>query len=293
MMARHHAILDLARQFGKVTVEDLASRFDVTPQTIRKDLNDLCERKLLARIHGGAMISSGAENVGYDARRGFAAEGKAAIARAVAGLIPEYASVFIAIGTTTGAVAQELLQHRGLMVVTNDLVVANTMRPYPNIEVMLAGGHVRRSDGGIVGEAAVEFVRQYRLDHANIEVMLAGGHVRRSDGGIVGEAAVEFVRQYRLDHAVIGASAIDADGVLLDYDYREVKVTQEVLRGARNAILAADSTKFDRAAPVRVAELREVGTFVTDRCSSESVRRVAEEAGVGLIEAAPGTEVAA
>lgn len=258
MMARHHAILDLARQFGKVTVEDLASRFDVTPQTIRKDLNDLCERKLLARIHGGAMISSGAENVGYDARRGFAAEGKAAIARAVAGLIPEYASVFIAIGTTTGAVAQELLQHRGLMVVTNDLVVANTMRPYPNIEVMLAGGHVRRSDGGIVGEAAVEFVRQYRLDHA-----------------------------------VIGASAIDADGVLLDYDYREVKVTQEVLRGARNAILAADSTKFDRAAPVRVAELREVGTFVTDRCSSESVRRVAEEAGVGLIEAAPGTEVAA
>lgn len=252
MMARHHAILDLARQFGKVSVEDLASRFDVTPQTIRKDLNDLCERKLLARIHGGAMISSGAENVGYDARRGFAAEGKAAIARAVAGLIPEYASVFIAIGTTTGAVAQELLQHRGLMVVTNDLVVANTMRPYPNIEVMLAGGHVRRSDGGIVGEAAVDFVRQYRLDHA-----------------------------------IIGASAIDADGVLLDYDYREVKVTQAVLKGARNAILAADATKFDRAAPVRVAELRDVGTFVTDRCSSVSVRRAAKEAGVAIVEAAP------
>ena len=204
----------------------------MTPQTVRKDLNDLCEQKLLARVHGGAMISSGAENIGYEARRGFAAEGKAAIAKAVAALVPNQSSVFIGIGTTTGAVAQELLQHTSLLVVTNDLVVADTMRPYPNLEVVIAGGVVRRADGGVVGEAAVEFVRQYRVDHA-----------------------------------ILGVSAIDADGTLLDYDYREVKVTQAVLQGARNVILVADAMKFERAAPVRVGDIREVDTFVTDSLS--------------------------
>ena len=249
MLTRHHAILDLAQQHGKVLVEDLARRFDVTPQTVRKDLNDLCEQKLLARVHGGAMISSGAENIGYEARRGFAAEGKAAIAKAVAALVPNQSSVFIGIGTTTGAVAQELLQHTSLLVVTNDLVVADTMRPYPNLEVVIAGGVVRRADGGVVGEAAVEFVRQYRVDHA-----------------------------------ILGVSAIDADGTLLDYDYREVKVTQAVLQGARNVILVADAMKFERAAPVRVGDIREVDTFVTDLCRSEPLRRIATEAGVQIVE---------
>lgn len=248
MLTRHHLIFDLARHQGKVSVDELSQRFDVTPQTIRKDLNELCERKLLARMHGGAMISSGAENVGYEARRSFAAEGKMAIARAVATLVPERASVFVAIGTTTGAVAQELLQHTGLLVVTNDLMVANMMRPYPNLEVVIAGGTVRRSDAGVVGEAAVEFVEQYRVDYA-----------------------------------VLGASAIDGDGTLLDYDYREVKVTQAVLRSARNTILVADATKFERAAPVRVAHLREVGTLVCDVSPGELACRMVKEAGPQLI----------
>jgi DeoR family glycerol-3-phosphate regulon repressor len=233
-----------------VTVDDLAQPFDVAPQTIRKDANQLCDRKLLARVHGGAMISSGAENLGYDARRGFAAEGKAAIAKAVAALVPEHASVFIAIGTTTGAVARELLQHAGLLVVTNDLMVANMLRPYPNTEVGIAGG-------------------------------------------VVGEATVEFVRQDRVDHAIIGASAIDPNGTLLDHDDREVKVTQAVMRSARNTILAADATTCERAAPVCVGDIREVGTFVTDRCPSERARPIADDAGAGVVEAGATLEAEA
>ena len=66
---RQHQILTLARQSGVVLVEDLATRFDVTPQTIRKDLNELCDGRFLARTHGGAMLSSGVENVAYESRR--------------------------------------------------------------------------------------------------------------------------------------------------------------------------------------------------------------------------------
>lgn len=247
---RLNDILELARRTGRVSVEDLAARYDVTPQTIRKDLNELCGQRLLARTHGGAVISSGIENVEYEARRLIAAEEKAAIGQAAANLIPNEASLFINIGTTTEAVARALLQHKGLMVITNNINVANEMRPYPEIEVVIAGGLVRRSDGGIIGEAAVDFIRQFKVDFA-----------------------------------IIGASAIDEDGALLDYDYREVKVAQAIIENARNVLLVADSTKFDRTAPVRIARIDQINILVTDLCASSAIRRICSAHGIDLVEA--------
>jgi DNA-binding Lrp family transcriptional regulator len=159
LIERQSRILEIARQAGRVTVDDLAGRFDVSPQTIRKDLNELCDRRMLTRIHGGAILSSGVENVGYDARRMIASDEKEAIGRAAAERIPDQASLFINIGTTTEAVARALLQHQGLMVITNNLNVAGLMRVYPQIEVVMAGGVVRHTDGGVIGEAAVDFIR--------------------------------------------------------------------------------------------------------------------------------------
>ena len=243
--------MELARQDGQVTVEGLASKFSVSAQTIRKDLNDLCLSGVLTRTHGGAVFPSGVENVEYEARRRIAAPEKAAIGDATAALIPSNASLFINIGTTTEAVSQALLNHSGLMVITNNINVANRMRIYRGIEVVIAGGVVRGSDGGVVGEAAVDFIKQFKVDYA-----------------------------------VIGASAIDADGALLDFDYREVKVAQAIIANARHVILVADSTKFERTAPVRIAHLSQVDTFVTDRCTPETVRAVAAASDVRLIETA-------
>ena len=103
------------------------------------------------------------------------------------------------------------------MVITNNINVANRMRVYPGIEVVIAGGVVRGSDGGVVGEAAVDFIKQFKVDYA-----------------------------------VIGASAIDHDGALLDFDFREVKVAQAIIANARHVILVSDATKFERTAPVRI-----------------------------------------
>jgi DeoR family glycerol-3-phosphate regulon repressor len=249
LIERQSTILDIARQAGRVTVDELAARFEVTPQTIRKDLNELCDRRLLTRIHGGAILSSGVENVGYDARRMIASDEKEAIARAAAERIPDQASLFINIGTTTEAVARALLQHRGLMVITNNLNVASLMRVYPQIEVVVAGGVVRHTDGGIIGEAAVDFIRQFKVDIA-----------------------------------VIGVSAIDQDGGLLDYDYREVRVAQAIISNARHVMLVSDSTKFERSAPVRIGHISQVTTFVTDRCSSKAIRQICSESAVELVE---------
>lgn len=249
---RQSHIMETAKAEGRVLVDDLAAAFSVTPQTIRKDLNDLCEARLLSRIHGGAIFPRGNENMEYEARRQIAAAEKAAIGRATAELIPENASLFINIGTTTEAVGESLLDHRDLMVITNNINVANRLRVFPGIEVVIAGGVVRGSDGGIVGEAAVDFIRQFKVDYA-----------------------------------IIGASAIDADGALLDYDLREVKVAQAIIANARHVILVSDSTKFERAAPVRIAHLSQVQTFVTDCCTLESLRTICADSEVRLVETGP------
>ncbi|MDY8109464.1 DeoR/GlpR family DNA-binding transcription regulator [Fulvimarina sp. 2208YS6-2-32] len=245
---RQTEILESAKRAGRVTVEELAARYEVSVQTIRKDLNELCTQRLLARVHGGAVLSSSIENVGYDARRLIASDEKAAIGRAIADLIPDHASLFVNIGTTTEAVAQALLHRNDLMVITNNINVASLMRPYPEIEVVIAGGVVRRSDGGVVGETAVDFIRQFKVDYA-----------------------------------VIGASAIDPDGSLLDYDYREVRVTQAIMENSRNVILGADASKFDRSAPVRIGHLSQVDVFVTDS-ATDPVRRACEIGETRLIE---------
>ena len=136
---RQTEILNIARAFGRVMVEDLAKRFEVSAQTIRKDLNDLCDQRSLTRIHGGAIIASGVENLAYEARRFVAAEEKRAIGIAAASRIPNGCSLFINIGTTTEEVASALTSHEDLLVITNNLNVAMLLYRHPRIEVIVAG----------------------------------------------------------------------------------------------------------------------------------------------------------
>ena len=250
---RQNAILKLARDAGQVEVDELAARFGVTPQTIRKDLNELCDIGLLQRYHGGAMAPSGIANLAYEARRQLATDAKRRIGQRCAALIPDGSSLLVNIGTTTEQVAMALRERQGIMVITNNINVANILRGY-----------------------------------SQIEVIVAGGVVRHSDGGVVGEAAVDFIRQFRVDYAVIGASAIDTDGALLDYDYREVKVARAIIEGARQTILVADSMKYARSAPVRIGHLSELAVFVTDEAPPAPIRRKLDEAGVQVEVCAPG-----
>lgn len=244
---RQADIVALVKHCGRVSVDDLAERFAVSPQTIRKDLNDICERRLAQRVHGGAVVSSGVENVGYEARRALASEEKRLIGLKAASLIPDNSSLFINIGTTTEQVAEALLDHNGLLVITNNINVANLLH---------------RASG--------------------IEVIVTGGPVRRGDGGIVGEATVDFIRQFKVDNAVIGVSAIDADGALLDYDYHEVRVAQEIIENSRHVILVADRMKMERSAPVRIGHISQIGTFVTDSKPHDDLAEICERGDVRL-----------
>ncbi len=245
---RHPEILDLARSQGRVTVDDLAERFGVTVQTIRRDLSDLADAGRLQRVHGGAVLPSGTTNIGYEDRRALNAAEKQAMATACAALIPDGASVFLNIGTSTEAVARALLQHKRLLVVTNNMNVATILAANPEAEVIVTGGTLRRSDGGLVGPLASNTIRQFKFDFA-----------------------------------VIGCSALDQDGDLLDFDVQEVTVSQTILNQARHSVLVADHSKFARSAPARIVSLGQVDTFVTDQPLTSSLTAKCREWNTKLI----------
>jgi DeoR family glycerol-3-phosphate regulon repressor len=249
---RQSDILDLARQTGRVSVDDLATGFGVTVQTIRRDLGELCDARLLARTHGGAMLPSGVTNIAYEERRRLSAPAKEAIGRAAAALIPPGASLFLNIGTTTEAVARALIDTPNLMVVTNNLNVAQILGTHPTAEVILTGGRLRRADGGLTGEMAVDTIRQFKVDIA-----------------------------------VIGGSALDGAGDILDFDPDEVRVSRAILSQARAAMLVADHGKLARAAPVRIASLRDLDRWITDAPPPEGLHDLCVQAGTAITVAAP------
>lgn len=247
-VVRQTAILKHLRRHGRALVDDLAEMFGTTPQTIRKDLNALAEVNQIARFHGGAALVGGTEYLGFAVREAIARDEKDAIGRAAAGLVPNNSSLIINAGTTTAAFARHLQHHVGIRAVADSVSLANEIR-------------------GFVG----------------VEVMVPAGVVRESDGAILGETAVDFIRMFRVDTAVIGAAAIGADGALLDFDLREASVVRAIIETARTVILAADSTKFDRAAPVCIGHLDQVDTLVTDAACPPELREMCAVRGVELV----------
>lgn len=233
---RQPEILQVARAEGRVTVEALAGRFGVSEQTIRRDLGGLADAGALDRVHGGAVLPSGIANLGYAERRGLNAAAKEAIGRAAAALVPEGASLFLNIGTTTEAVARALLARRGLLVVTNNLNAASILAANPDCRIVLTGGDLRRADGGLTGPETLATVARYRPDLA-----------------------------------LLGCSGLDQSGDFLDFDNAEVAVSQAMIAAARRAYLVADATKFRRPAPVRVGGLAEMDGLVTDSAPPASL----------------------
>jgi DeoR family glycerol-3-phosphate regulon repressor len=252
---RYPEILEIARAEGKVTVDGLAARLSVTPQTIRRDLADLANSGQLERVHGGAVLPSGTTNIAYQDRRHLNRAAKQAIGRACARMIPSGASIFLNIGTTTEAVAEALAGHTELMVVTNNI----------NVATILAG-------------------------HPSCDVHMTGGALRKSDWGLVGDQAAASVRRFRFDVAVIGCSALDLSGDLLDFDLQEVGVSQAMLENARTRILVADAAKLRRTAPARIANLVDLDAVVTDQPLLGSLQALCEAHQTKVVVATMGSQ---
>jgi len=226
---RQAHILEIVRGEGFASIEHLATRFDVTQQTIRRVVNALCDQGLLRRIHGGVSLPVQNQNLAYGSRQGLNADAKQRIARATARFIPDGASLMIGLGTTPEYVAQALSHRQDIRIITNSLNVAAAFAQNPDVEISIAGGTLRPLDRDIVGEAAARFFSGFRADYG-----------------------------------IFGVGGVDQDGTLLDFHADEVQARQSIVANSRTAVLVADTTKFGRNATVRGGHLDDCHHLFTD-----------------------------
>jgi DeoR family glycerol-3-phosphate regulon repressor len=217
-------------------------------QAVRRDVNFLDEEGSLARYHGGAGLSVSTENVDYRYRKELLLDEKRKIAQMVASMIEDNTSLFINIGTTTEYVAEELVSHnKKLRIITNNLNVAVIMSKKKDFEVIVAGGIVRSRDCGVTGEAAVNFIQQFKVD--------------------VG---------------IIGISGIELDGTLLDFDFKEVYVARAIIENSQKVYLVADHSKFGRNTMVKLGHIKEIDTLITDKAPPEQLMETLRNNDVSL-----------
>lgn len=249
---RQSEIAELVRANGFAGIDELAERFSVSTQTIRKDVNGLCDKGLLRRVHGGVQLAS-VGNLEYKMRKVLRYSAKQQIATAVAEAIPNGSSLSISIGTTPEAVVSALLGHSNLKILTNNLNIA------------------------MIANTAGSF-----------DVSIPGGLIRRGDGDIIGPSAVAFFESYKADFGIFGVAAVDADGGLLDFYEEEVAARQAILRNCRNAFLVLDHMKFDRNAHVRGGHITDVGQVFCDQPPPPAIAGKLADSGVGVTVCARG-----
>ena len=245
---RQAAILAMVADNGFVATEAMVAEFAVTPQTIRRDLNELGREGLLTRFHGGAGQAKSAQNQSYEDRRRSGIKAKRQIAKLTSTLIPNGASLFLNIGTTAEAVAEALLDHRDLHIATNNLHVAGIL-----------------------------------CKNESFRILVAGGQVRNHDAGVIGPSAISFVDSFRMDIGIVGISGIDETGSLLDFDADEVRTAQSVMRNSNKVILIADHHKFGIRAMNRTGHLDDIDILVTDAPLLVKYRQLCSESDVEVL----------
>jgi DeoR family glycerol-3-phosphate regulon repressor len=225
---RQSEILGVVRAEGAVSVAVLADRFEVTHQTIRRDLRVLEDLGLLQKGFGAAFASPGVARHGHDERGGTLVEVKRRLVEALEEFLIPGATVFVGLGTTFDSLHEVVERHPGILIATPNLTVAHTCALGTNATVYVYGGYVRNKDSSVL-----------TLDS-------------------------ESRRRFKFDIAIIGASAIDEQGTVLEFDPMEVDLVRDVLTQARRVILVAHADKFGRRAPHVVTTLAEVDIFVSN-----------------------------
>ena len=225
---RRSLILDILGEKGSVSVNELHRRLRVSRETIRRDITRLSRENRLRKTHGGALSLDAVEPA-FAERMEVNIDGKRAIARMAADLVPDGATLIIDAGTTTVCLAEALGSRRRLTVYTNDIHVASRL--------------TGRNDN---------------------RVFLLGGEIQASDGATWGRDATAMLQGYFADFAFIGVSAISAHPWLMDYTREAAELRALMVTVARTPVMLADRTKFNRMAPIRVANFEKVAYIITD-----------------------------
>lgn len=243
---RQLQIADLIRQEGEVSVEDLAHRFDVSAETIRRDLGHLAENGQVLKIHGGARRPRLMVEGSFIERLGSEAGAKSRIGRLLADVVEPGETLFIDTGSTTLACADYLAAIPGLTVITNSCRFAD------------------------------------RLSHAgsDADIYLLGGRYNGDDAESTGPVTIEQIRAFQADRAVITVAAVLPEIGAMDASFDEAQVARAMIANARSLTVLADHSKFGRRAAFMVCGCSEIDQLISDQQLEKTARDALAELGV-------------
>ena len=248
---RQAAIVNQAKAAGRVEVADLAERFQVTPETVRRDLTALERAGLLKRVHGGAIV---VDLAGFEpalaVREVAQTEEKARIARTALDWLPRQGAIALDGGSTTHQFAEILPYDRTLTVVTNNLAIALPL-----------------------------------ADRTDLTVHIVGGRLRGSTLTTVDEVALDYLRGVHLDVVFLGTNGFSVERGLTTPDSAEAAVKRAFVAAARTKILLTDHTKFGIDHFAHVANLADIDTIITDSGLSDEAVTDLEAAGPKVVRA--------
>jgi len=244
---RQRRITALVGQSGHQAVETLAVRFEVSTETIRRDLGVLVDAGAVQKVHGGVRALRMHAEGSFAERMAEDAVAKARIAQRLAQLIGPGETLFIDTGSTTLACAEALRAIAGLTVITNSVRIAQAFGADSDAQVLLLGGR------------------------------FAAGNAQT-----VGPATVAQIAEFCADRAILTPAAIDLDAGIMDSDLDEAQVARAMIRHARSTIIVAAAAKFGRRAAHRVCRFQEVDALVTDREVTGSLAAVMQANAVSV-----------
>ena len=245
---RRARVVEIVHERGTISVGALAEMLDVSTQTIRRDIDKLCEDDSLRRKHGRVELARRHLNTPFDERAATNPDGKRDVARAAADLIPNGASLFISIGSTPLSVAKALRRRKNLTVITNNLNAAMALS-----------------------------------DELSNRVILPGGELRLPDRDILGDEVQDFFDRYRTEYSIFGVAGVGLDGSLLEFHRAEVQIRERIRANSQTSMLVLDQTKFGRLAPAAGDNIRDVDRVVLDRRPAAAFDHLLDDLGDRLL----------
>ncbi len=226
---RREQILQRVNQAGQATVVDLSREFGVSEVTIRADLQALAGENLLVRTHGGAVAARHIPELSLNLRRQQQAAEKARIGQAAAAMIHNGEAVFLDTSSTSLAIAQSLMRHREVTVITNSLAVSQAL-----------------------------------IDMSGVTVVMPGGSLQRDTLSLVGVEGLDMLLRYNIQRGFFGAHGLSEPEGLTDVSAAEAEVKQRLIAMCKQVVAVLDVTKWGRAGAASFASLEQINEIITD-----------------------------
>lgn len=246
---RRNAILAKLNAQGKVIVTDLSREFDVTEETIRRDLEKLDNEGLATKTYGGAVANQNLNiDLPYNVRKRANVERKQKIAERIAGMINDGDYIMLDASSTAIFVTKCIAHRKNITLITN------------SIEILM--------------ELA---------DKSDWNILSTGGSLKKGSLSLVGASAERMIRGFHVDLAICSSKGIDMNMGVTDSNEKDSEIKRVIFAAANRKILAVDATKFDKRSFVHVCDLNDIDTLVTDEQPSDGWTEYLKNKDVELV----------